>query len=184
MPEAGCLVKAHLDIQSKAGIPGSSGMSADHPSEHGTLSKLCIFTFQLIYLPGLLFFHEPMLANPNGSRQSMTLHPCQLGDPDFLPLPKARGVSTTEICTTCREAVYQDEEPQVSILFYLCTSSVSLSSLQELVSKPTTGQPDPGAIAQYKAALQVTMITLTCLLQLTLFPSHYNTLVDGPLRKL
>jgi hypothetical protein len=43
MPEAGCLGKAHLDIQSKAGIPGSSGLSVDHPSEHGTSSKLCVF---------------------------------------------------------------------------------------------------------------------------------------------
>jgi len=42
-----------------------------------------------------------MLANPNGSQQSMTLHPCQLGDPDFLPLPKAWGASTAEICRTC-----------------------------------------------------------------------------------
>jgi hypothetical protein len=43
MPEAGCLGKAHLDIQSKAGIPGSSGLSADHPLEHGMSSKLCVF---------------------------------------------------------------------------------------------------------------------------------------------
>ncbi|KZP15730.1 hypothetical protein FIBSPDRAFT_958569 [Athelia psychrophila] len=92
MPEEFCLESTALEIESRAWIKGgTSGLLARDPFEHG-----------------LIHFHTNMLSDPNGSRQSVTLHRCNTTNNLFLPLPKARKAagdgSKCSVCVTPMDA--------------------------------------------------------------------------------
>jgi hypothetical protein len=97
MPEYCCCGLANKDIGSKAGVEGKmSGLPAQHSDEYGRV-----------------VLHPKLLANPNGSRQSVTLHYCTPNDPIFLPLPKPRKAGKWEIeghCNSCATTIYDDGE--------------------------------------------------------------------------
>jgi hypothetical protein len=114
MPEFGCLRLADNDIRSKAHIDGeTSGLSADTPQEFGMFKRTLRDNLCYNVQTGDVVFHPKLLANPNGARQSVTLHYCDPNDPLFLPLPKPRKAgkwATDGCCSTCATTIYDDGE--------------------------------------------------------------------------
>lgn len=115
MPEYCCCGLANKDIGSKAGVEGkTSGLPAQHSDEYGAPFCLSLSLAPCHNIkPGRVVLHPKLLANPNGSRQSVTLHYCTPNDPIFLPLPKPRKAGKWEIeghCNSCATTIYDDGE--------------------------------------------------------------------------